>query len=227
MARDSDLKKENSHLKKALDESLQEIHLLQTARNKDTANLVEMYTNHHQEMSRVETDVNNHLDDVHESNNKDKEEAVALAKDEQHSLNMDTITSLIKGSASSATPKVELPTVSDFIATFVNEKSGNWGAKTQADYLNSIGLFIKILGNKRLSDYERKDFLNYIGTLELVHNSYGKSIYDKKHTVTETLKVAEEKEKMTITTLTKHFNTIKMFFRTANQNADSTAKCII
>lgn len=60
-----------------------------------------------------------------------------------------------------------------------------------------------------------------MGALELVHKSYGKSDKDKDRNITKILKIAAAKQKMTITTLVKHFRSVKALFRTANQYHDT------
>mgnify|MGYP001229637746 CR=1 FL=1 len=91
-----------------------------------------------------------------------------------------------------------LPTLTGFLPIFVKEKSRGWGESAKRHNLNAIDLFIKITGDKNLGDYTRHDILNYMGTLERVHKSCGKSDKDKDRTIDEILAVGAEKEKMSI-----------------------------
>ncbi len=89
-------------------------------------------------------------------------------------------------------PTKALPTIAEFLPDFVEEKSKNWSESAKRHNLNAIDLFIKIMGDQSLSDFTRKDILNYMGTMELVHKSYGKSDKDKDRTIDEILAVASD-----------------------------------
>ena len=212
MAKGKDLVKENTDLKKAVDNLLDENDRLRTAHGKHSNNLLEMTKANFQ----VEKEVNEHLVEVHESHELDKASAVETAKDEQYGANTDVILNAISnGNLPSAKPAKKLPTVSEFLPNYLGEKSKKWSSGYEANIISAIELFIKILGDKNLSDYERKDIVNYMDKLELVHSSYGKSGSDANLTIDEILKIGKNKEKRALKTLLKHFRAVKGVFKNA------------
>ncbi len=114
-----------------------------------------------------------------------------------------------------------LPTISDFIPTFIKEKSKGWGESTRRHNLFAINLFVKILGDKSLGDYTRHDIVDFMATLERVHKSYGKSYKDESRTIEQILDIATTKPKMVITTLVNHLRSVKAVFKCANQYHDA------
>ena len=148
--------------------------------------------------------------------------AKETAKANQQTLDTNAaLTTAINSAGSLVQPTKTLPTITEFMPTFVEEKSKKWGESAKRHNLNAIDLFIKIMGDGSLSDFTRKDIMNYMGTMELVHKSYGKSNKDKARTINEILVVGADKEKMSITTLEKHIQTVKALFTTANRHNDS------
>ncbi len=222
MAKYKDLIGENKELKKAVDNLLEETNRLRNAHAKSSDGLYEVTKHHYQEMKRVEDDVNKHIQSVNETHELDKECAIVTAKEEQKDANTDKIIDAISsGIQPSSKPADPLPTITEFLPIFVKEKSRNWSESAKRHTLNAADLFIKISGDKSLSDYDRHDILNYMGTMELVNKSYGKSDKDKDRTIDEILANASDKQKMTITTLVKHFRSVQALFKTANQYHDT------
>jgi integrase len=114
-----------------------------------------------------------------------------------------------------------LPAITAFLPTYMLEKSRGWSESGKRHNLNAIDLFIKIIGDKSIPDYDRQDIVNYMGTMERVHRTYGKSHKDKGRTITEILAVGSDKPKMSITTLVNHFRSVKALFKASNQYHDT------
>ena len=79
---------------------------------------------------------------------------------------------------------------------------------------------MKICGDKKVTDYQRKDIVAYVQTLVLVHRDFGKAPSDKDMSISDIILASEQKRKVNITTLNKHFTAVKGFFRVANLNMD-------
>lgn len=222
MAKYKDLIKDNTDLKTAVDNLMEENDRLRQAHAKHSDGMAEMFQTHLEHNRGIENQVNEHLDGVHEAHELDKESAITTAKDEQKDANTDAILDRLDGMGSIVQKTKALPTIADFLPDFVAEKSKKWGESSKRHNLNAIDLFIKIMGDKSLSDFTRKDMLNYMATLEMVHKSYGKSDKDKDRTIEEILAVASDQQTMTVTTLVKHFRSVKSLFKTANQYHDTS-----
>ncbi len=224
MAKYKDLIKDNTDLKKAVDDLMDENDRLRQAHADHSTGMAEMFQTHLEHNRGIEKQVNEHLDGVYEAHKHDKETAIATAKDEQKDANTDAILDRLDGMGSSVQKTKALPTIIAFLPDYVAEKSKKWSESAKRHNLNAIDLFIKIMGDQSLSDFTRKDIRNYMDKMELVHKSYGKSDKDKDRTIDEILAIAANKEKMTVTTLEKHLKSVKALFRTANWHYDSVLK---
>lgn len=211
---DKDLEKENKHLKMLIKEMLDGRHKRMTQRIKSRGNItLDLSTDMPLPKSLggdAEVPIPEHRVNIEEvATEWAKETAVA------NQQTLDTNKALIaeiNNRDSIVQQTKALPTITKFLPTFVEEKSKKWGESAKRHNLNAIDLFIKIMGDESLSDFTRKDIMNYMGTMELVHKSYGKSDKDKDRTIDEILAIASKKEKMTITTLIKHIRSIKALF---------------
>ena len=216
---DSDLEEENRRLKGLIKETLGSQHkrMIQAKKNRGSITL-DLSTDMPLPKSlggNAEVPIEQHRVNMDEVA---KEWAKETAAANQQTLDTNkALTAAIINAGSLVQPTKSLPTVSDFQKDFVTEKSKKWSESAKRHNLNAIDLFIKIVGDRSLSDFDRHDIVDYIDTMEMVHKSYGKSIKDKDRTIDEILAVGSNKQKMTITTLEKHLHTVQALFRAANQ----------
>lgn len=128
------------------------------------------------------------------------------------------------GQTSTERPAVPAPSVSEFMAAFVEERGGQWDQSAHRHNINYLELFLKIVGDRPLNTYGREDIRKYVRTLEWIHNSYGKSSKDKSKDIDAILRHSEGKDTMTITTLMKHVRCVKSLFTVANRYLDCEVK---
>jgi integrase len=113
------------------------------------------------------------------------------------------------------------PTVSRFLGdTYTRER--RLADDSHRHIVNSITLFSRITGDKRLTDYRRTDIVDYVRTLEQLSNSTGKSPEDKTATVERLLEKSAGKPTMNATTVEKHVQHVKSFFNTARRHLNFT-----
>lgn len=112
---------------------------------------------------------------------------------------------------------VKTPTVMSFLQDiYIMEK------KLQDDshrhIVNYVSLFARITGDRCLADYRRTQVVEYVRTLERMKNSLGKSPKDDGRSIDDLLADSEGKATMNATTIEKHIQHVKAFFRTATKH---------
>ncbi len=220
---DSDLEEENKRLKGLVENMLGDQHkrMMRAKKNRGRITL-DLSTDMPLPKSLgggVEIPIKEHRVNIDEVAS---EWAKETAKANQQTLDTSAaLTKHIIDGGSSVQPTNKLPNITDFLPTFIKEKSRGWNETAKRHNEHAIDLFIKILGDMNLSDYDRHDIGNYIETIEQVHKSYGKSHKDKDRNIAEILAIASDKQKMTITTLDKHLRSVKSVFKTSNQYHDT------
>ena len=84
--------------------------------------------------------------------------AKETAKANQQTLDTNAaLTTAINSAGSLVQPTKALPTITEFLPTFVEEKSKKWKESAKRHNQDAIDLFVKIRGDRGLTDFTRKD----------------------------------------------------------------------
>ncbi len=97
--------------------------------------------------------------------------------------------------------------------TFILEKRLQEDARRHME--GYVRLFAKVLGDRPLGTYTRKDVLEWVGVLEKVRTSYGKGGKDAAKPIAAIIKESRGKPTLSMTTVQKHVTHLRAFFLTA------------
>ena len=78
-----------------------------------------------------------------------------------------------------------------------------------------LKLFAKVLGNRPMNTFKRKDVLDWVRTLEKIRTSYGKGGKDKAKPIEGILRESRGKPTLGVATIEKHVTHVKGFFTSA------------
>src|SRR3546814_6531233 len=91
---------------------------------------------------------------------------------------------------------------------------GRWKGQTAAQTSNSIDLFIRIVGDKPVTDVKRPEVEHFRRTLEKIPNNYGKSPRHLELPINQVISERKlETKTLSIGTLNRHWNSITTFMR--------------
>jgi len=106
------------------------------------------------------------------------------------------------------------PRVTEFLnQTYIEEK--RLQDDSNRHIINYVSLFARITGDHPLASYTRTHVVNYLRTLERLKTSVGKSRKDKDRSIDELLAASAGKPTMSATTIEKHVQHVKAFFKRA------------
>lgn len=88
----------------------------------------------------------------------------------------------------------------------------------------TMRLFLEIAGDLPVGDYTRKHINDFLATLRLLPNTYGKSSKDKERTVRELIDAANAKgsDRLTDRTVERHYNVVRRFLQFAYDQSEIT-----
>ena len=98
--------------------------------------------------------------------------------------------------------------------TYVDEKKLREDAQRHID--GYVRLFARITGDRPLADYTRADILAWVGSLEKIKVTIGKSPTDRHKPISQIIAESRGKQTLNKTTIEKHIGHLKAFFLAAH-----------